>query len=285
MKFAATIVQDSRTIRTFNWNTCSSHTQNTAATIPPKSWRLSTSDPFPIWYSTHSPDSKSYATIVGPASAPTFRRSGIQLDTIHRHFADTVPGPILANKFAVVRAAQNLTNLKCFRFERYWSNDWPGVWNDCMRNVNGTKMATQFEIIKTHDKSSIGSSQSPSIPNSLVPNMWLKSIGGPLILFGVLPGWTGVFKPLRFPPLYVDGAFCKHVASPTTKIPFNTASIGPTSMFLWAAASKCRSQLNLILHAGPGVVIGLGEVLTEYRPGWGISIVRKSLEWTTEMQT
>lgn len=135
----------------------------------------------------------------------------------------------------------------------------------------------KYYLKKTYAKSNIGSSPSPIIPMSLVPRIWLKSIGPPM-LFGVLPGWTGVFKPLRLPPLYVDAAvLCKHVASPTTRIPFSTASTGAAGILLCAAASKWRSQLSLILHAGPGAVIGLGEVPTEYRPGCGISIVLKSL--------
>lgn len=134
----------------------------------------------------------------------------------------------------------------------------------------------QYTSIKrTYVISNIWSSPSPRI--SLVPKMWLRSMVPP-ILFGVLPGWTGVFKPLRLPPLYVDGGFWWHVASPTTKIPLSTANTGPTAMSLWAAANKWRSQLSLMLKTGPGVVIGFGDVLTEYRPGCGISIVLNNLK-------
>lgn len=140
-------------------------------------------------------------------------------------------------------------------------------------------------MIILYAKSSIGSSPSPKIPRSLVPRMWLKSIGPPM-LFGVLPGWTGVFKPLRLPPLYVDAdVLCKHVASPTTRIPFSTANTGAAGILLCAAARRWRSQLSLMLQAGPGAVIGFGEVPTEYRPGCGISMVLKSLRKASRVKS
>ncbi len=122
-----------------------------------------------------------------PVSVSAFHRSKIQSNTIRRHSVDIVREPIPANRSVEVHAGQNLTNLKCFRFERYWSNDCGDV--DvrsfdyfCLfvlfaieKNVLMKRILKQFPecffFFKTHDKSNIGSSQSPSIPSSLVPKM------------------------------------------------------------------------------------------------------------------
>lgn len=120
----------------------------------------------------------------------------------------------------------------------------------------------------TYPKSSIGSSPSPSIPiSSRVPRMWLRSTG-PLILFGVLPGWTGVFSPLFLP---LPKVVLWTVASATTRMALSTAKTGATEIFLWAPPRRRRSQLSLMLLC-IGPITWIGEVLTEYIPGWGYSI-------------
>jgi len=111
------------------------------------------------------------------------------------------------------------------------------------------KIILQYSEKNAYPTSRRGSSLAPR--RSLVPRMWLMLSSPELPTeTDLLTGPTESFLPLM----------SLAVASPITKMPFNTASRAPILMLLCAAASRCRSQLRRMLKCCRVAAIGCGEV-------------------------